>query len=362
MAGPRQIARTGIRRIADRWPPHSRLVLVADAAGWSVSHDMEELARIARRIGVRVAGRRFLAAAHDQAAFFGSQFDLLRDDAVLPPHRLATAYFHGLPGTPGAPEFDECYRALCRMHERIDRVQVTHAQIRELVLSSGIEATKVHTIRIGVDPEAFALRSAAERAEARRRLGIPETALAVGSLQKDGVGWAEGLEPKLVKGPDVLVSALAHARSRRPELVAVLVGPARGYVEQELARLGIPSVRRIVRRHRELRGIYAALDAVVVASRQEGGPKAVLEAMAVGVPVVSTRVGQAQELIEDGVNGRLVDVEDAPALGDAIAAAADAPADQVARARTTAVANAYTAQDDRWARFFDGFVAPDGNR
>ena len=75
------------------------------------------------------------------------------------------------------------------------------------------------------------------------------------------------------------------------------------------------TVGRSVRGRRRL---YSALDAYVVPSRQEGGPKSVLEAMASGVPIVSTRVGQATELIRDGENGRLVEVEDAEALAEAL--------------------------------------------
>jgi glycosyltransferase involved in cell wall biosynthesis len=108
-------------------------------------------------------------------------------------------------------------------------------------------------------------------------------------------------------------------------------------------------------RYEEIAALYAALDAYAVPSRQEGGPKGVLEAMASGVPVVSTRVGQAAELIEDGVNGRLVDVGDAAALASALVEVAGDRA-LVEAGRETAVANSYDAQLALWRRFFDGFV------
>lgn len=345
--------KTLARLATRRWAPHSRLMLVAEPADWSIAHDMRELDRIARRLGVAVADRRLVNASSGQAVFYGSQFDVLRDGIELPPHRIATAYFHGRPGTPGEPTFDEAYAALRRLHPQLARIQVSHAELRDVVLSSGIDPAKVHTIRIGVDLELFAQRSPDERAAARRALGIPEDAFVVGSFQKDGVGWGDGLEPKLVKGPDVLVDALAHMQRERPELFVVLGGPARGYVRQGLERLGVPYVHRYVRSYADLRSLYLPLDAVAVSSRQEGGPKAVLEGMAVGVPVVSTRVGQAQELI-DGSNGTLVDVEDAEALAAALLAG-PAP-EQVARGRGTAEANAYAAQDAQWRAFFDGFV------
>ncbi len=51
-------------------------------------------------------------------------------------------------------------------------------------------------------------------------------------------------------------------------------------------------------------------------SREEGGPKAVLESMATGVPLLSTRVGMAPDIIEDGENALMVDVDDVDAIVD----------------------------------------------
>lgn len=182
------------------WAPHSRLFLVGDSAEWAIAEDMRQVAAIGRRLGVRTAPQRLLSASSRQAAFFGSQFMLLRDGWRPPRHALGVAYFHGLPGTDGYPEFDECFHALQRHHGEIDRVQVSHGEMRDVVLSSGIDPAKVHTIRIGVDLEAFGLRRPGEREEARRALGIPASAFAVGSFQKDGVGWG-GPRAEARQGP-----------------------------------------------------------------------------------------------------------------------------------------------------------------
>jgi glycosyltransferase involved in cell wall biosynthesis len=341
--------------VTDRWAPRSRLFLVGEGAGWSIDHDVAELDATARRLGIRVGSRRLLNASRGQAAFYGSQFTLLGNSWAPAPHGLATAYFHGRPGTPGMPEFDECFDALRAHHDELDRVQVTHAEMHELVLSSGIDPAKVHRIRIGVDLDSFAPQTPESRAAARTALGLPQDAFVVGSFQKDGVGFDDGLEPKDIKGPDVLLEALALAHEQAPELHVLLSGPARGFVRRGLDELGIPYVHRSVERHDELVSLYAALDVYVVPARQEGGPKGVLEAMASGIPVASTRVGQATELIADGVNGRLVDVEDGEALAAALVQAAGDRA-AVAAGLETAAANSYAAQLPLWRRFFDGFV------
>jgi glycosyltransferase involved in cell wall biosynthesis len=338
-----------------RWRPRSRLFLVGEGAGWSIDHDVAELAATALRLGIRLGDRRLLNAARGQAAFYGSQFTLLGDSWRPAPHALATAYFHGRPGTPGMPEFDECYEALRAHHPELDRIQVTHSEMHELVLSSGVDPAKVFRIPIGVDLDCFEPQTPESRAAARAALGLPRDAVVVGSFQKDGVGFDDGTEPKAIKGPDVLLAALARAHEQAPELHVLISGPARGFVRSGLDELGIPYVHRTVERPEELASLYAALDVYVVPSRQEGGPKGVLEAMASGVPVASTRVGQAAELIVDRVNGRLVDVEDAEALAAALLEAAGDRG--IGRAGLeTASANSRIAQLPLWRTFFDGFV------
>ena len=136
-----------------------------------------------------------------------------------------------------------------------------------------------------------------------------------------------------MKGPDVLVDAVDRMRAAVPELHVLLTGPARGYVLRELDRLGVPSVHVSARSRDELARAYHALDVYVVSSRQEGGPKAVLESMAAGIPLVSTRVGQAQEIVRDGVDGWLVDVEDAETLAQAAAGVREGAPDGHARCR-----------------------------
>lgn len=351
----RRILRPVAATVTRRWPPRSRLLLVGEGAGWVIDQELLELAGVAARLGVRLGDPRLLTASRGQAAFFGSQFTLLADPWRAYPHALATAYFHGRPGTPGMPEFDTAYETLCAHHREIERIQVTHAEMHDLVLSSGIDPAKVFRIRIGVDVGLFPQRTPADRSAARRELGLPEQAYVVGSFQKDGVGWGDGEEPKLIKGPDVLVEAMRILRERRPELTVLLSGPARGFVRSGLERHGVPYVHVRPETYDGVARLYAALDAYVVPSRQEGGPKSVLESMASGVPIVSTRSGQATELIEDGANGRLVEVEDPEALADALAD--DRLPELVAAARETALANDKHAQEPLWRAFFDGFVA-----
>ena len=354
--------RHGAARFRTRgWPPHSRLFVVSDATGWVLEYEARQLERTAGLLGVETAPARWVKGVERQSIFHLSQFTLLLHDVERRGNRLGFSYFHGRPGTPGMPEFDACFAALRARHEEIDRIQVTNAEMEALILETGIAPGKLHRIPIGIDTGAFRFRSEASRAAARRAFDLPESAFVVGSFQKDGVGWGDGLEPKLIKGPDVLLAVAERLRASVPELVVLLTGPSRGYVSAGLKRLNIPFRHALLPDVDAVAQAYEAIDVCLVTSRDEGGPRAVLEAMATGVPLVTTRVGQAIDLVRHGENGWLAEVEDVEALVHATAAVASAPAGELAdvlrAGRATAEGNSYDALRPRWRELLRGFVA-----
>jgi glycosyltransferase involved in cell wall biosynthesis len=319
------------------WEEFSRLFVVGDDIGWSIDDDRSRLIATAERLGYEVAPSPWARFARRQSVFAHEHFGALQPRWLESSHRLGLSYFHGRPGTPGYPEFDRAYDTLSKHAARIDRVQVTNGEMQELV-----------------DLEHFPPVDDASRRTARAELGIPESAFVVGSFQKDGVGFGAGDEPKTIKGPDVLVTVLE--RLRIPELFVLLTGPARGYVRSALERANVP-YRHVQPSSRAALGrAYQALDAYVVTSRQEGGPKSVLEAMAAGVPLVSTRVGQAPEIVRDGENGLLADVDDVDALVAAVTRV-HAGVDFRDAARSTAEVHAEERLDPLWAALLDGFVS-----
>jgi glycosyltransferase involved in cell wall biosynthesis len=357
----RPLRRALVARRTRDWPEHSRLFIGREAADWVLSYEARQLERTAKRLGIELGPEAWIPGVSKQAIFHQSQFTLLLHDFERRGNHLGFAYFHGRPGTPDMPEFDACFETMRRRHDEIDRVQVTNREMEQLVLETGMERDKVHRIPIGIDVETFPLRSNDALARARRELGLPESAFVVGSFQKDGVGWGEGLEPKLIKGPDVLLSVAELLRARIPELAFLLTGPSRGYVKAGLERAGIPYWHVLLPDVDAVSKAFEAIDLCLVASRDEGGPRAVLEAMATGAPLVTTRVGQAADLVQHGENGWMVEVGDADALALWAVHVAEATDDELARVRAagrgTAEANSYPALRPRWRALLEGFVA-----
>lgn len=339
--------------------PYSQLYIIGDGAQWVLSWEARELLNVAHRIGIPARLTRGSSAGiRRQCLFFCSQFVVSGLPNSIFRNRVGFAYFHGKP-RPGYPEFIRVFEALRESHPRIWRVQVSHMEMHDLILETGIEQSKVHLIPIGINLEYFRLQTAESRRAAREKHGIPHSAVVVGSFQKDGNGWGEGLTPKLIKGPDVFLDVLKILKPKVNELFVLLSGPARGYVKKGLTELSIPFKHIYLRDYPQVGELYQAIDLYLVTSREEGGPRAVLESMASGVPLVTTRVGQAMDLVKHGENGWIAEVEDIEALAYWVVWVLQYQSSLgsvIGAAQATAEQNSYIAQDPLWQKFFDGFV------
>jgi glycosyltransferase involved in cell wall biosynthesis len=145
------------------------------------------------------------------------------------------------------------------------------------------------------------------------------------------------------KGQDLLVSAAADALVRVPTLRFLVYGdgPDLARVRSRAAALGLESRVRFPGHVLDAVARIKGADLLVHPSLSEGLPNAILEAMAVGTPVVATAVGGVPELIEDGVTGVAVPAE-APALANAIVWAA---AHAAHRTQMAAVARSLVRRD-----------------
>ena len=318
-------------RYAGRWARHHLgldspgLVYVIDNFGWALG----EIGVYLRAHALRAGFERFELTDEGRAHYgrvvhFASQYFVNQDLHVTTSasNRLVFTWLHGDPQDADRATA-ELFRRLPEAVARADRIVTSTDGAADQLIRAGCPPDKIIKIPLGVELARFRPAAPDERRRRRADLGIPEHAFVVGSFQKDGVGWGEGLEPKRVKGPDVFVDALVRFRATRPGVHALLLGPARGYVKTELTRHGIPFTHRVVERLDDTAPYYDALDAYLIASRTEGGPLALMESMAKQVPVVSTRMGMPAELLADGTCGLLAEIEDARGLADQLGVIAE---------------------------------------
>lgn len=198
-------------------------------------------------------------------------------------------------------------RALARM---TDVLVVVTPRDADKGLRCGIgRRSQYRVVRSGLDLSEFRA-SAGRRARARGALGIPHDARVVGCVTRLAVQ----------KDPLTMLRAWAEIAGAVPGVRFVIVGdgPLRREVEAELDRSGIAERTLLLGVRRDVAEVLASFDVFVLTSRWEGLPRAVIEAMAAGVPVVATDVDGVAEVIDDRLTGRLVPPGNAHAMASVI--------------------------------------------
>ncbi|MFN2347669.1 MAG: glycosyltransferase [Dermatophilaceae bacterium] len=161
----------------------------------------------------------------------------------------------------------------------------------------------------GIDQEAV-LRDAPDRSTARAALGIADdevVSLTVANLRRN-------------KDYPNLLAAAREATRREPRLRFLSIG--QGPLQQDLtelhARSGLGDLFRFLGYRRDIPAVMAAADIFTLSSAHEGLPVAVMEAFAMGLPVVATSVGGVPKQVRDGVEGRIVPPGDSASLAQAL--------------------------------------------
>lgn len=211
--------------------------------------------------------------------------------------------FHGIHYRKYPLGVGRLYLRLERRLSRLSRavIHVSESQAREAEGLGLADPARSLVVVNGIDAEE--IRGLAERAPlSREALGLSAEAQVLGCVAR----FDE------VKGLDVLVESLGLLASRYPRLGLVLAGS--GERERELrgrvASAGLIERVRFPGTLAEAPRLFPVLDIYVSASRGEGLPLGLLEAMACGLPVVATRVTGHVDVVVDGVTGFLSRPED----------------------------------------------------
>lgn len=135
-----------------------------------------------------------------------------------------------------------------------------------------------------------------DKNQERARLGISEGDFCIGSFQRDTEGF-DLATPKLEKGPDIFCDFIENNYKDVEHIHVILGGWRRQYVQNRLKENRIKHTLFEKADIEKIRSLYAACDLYVVSSRHEGGPQAVIEAAAMRVPILSSDVGIASQVL-----------------------------------------------------------------
>jgi glycosyltransferase involved in cell wall biosynthesis len=190
-------------------------------------------------------------------------------------------------------------------------VTVSQAFARQLC-SRGVPSSRIMVLHNAIDPD-WCRKPDTQDSGAAELIpwmsGGEKLVLAVGRLSKEKAF------------PD-LVAAVGRLKETRPDLSFKLAivgeGLERGNIEEAVRRAGLEKQVHLVGHVNDVRPYYRAADLLAISSLSEGSPNALLEAMAAGVPVVSTDVGGIPEIVSHRQTAFLVSAQDSAALADAI--------------------------------------------
>jgi len=196
------------------------------------------------------------------------------------------------------------------VNNHVGRIVAVSGAVRNALLGSGIRRDKIALVPNSISLAKFD-PSRIDRERIRKELGVVGNDLLVGTIGKLNKG----------KGVyELLEAAAAIASEGRPiKLIFVGDGPEKEGLVNGAEKLGIRDRAIFTGIRRDVERLYAAMDVFVLPSTcDEAFGMVIIEAMAMGKPVIGTEVGGIPELISDGKNGLLVPPGDAKALSAAI--------------------------------------------
>ncbi len=234
------------------------------------------------------------------------------------------------------------YEGVLRLNRRLgSRFVVVSEPTRDYVASLGVPPARTALIPNAVPPAVF---DPAGRA------------LVLGDWPADAyvVGVVARLEP--VKGIADLVEALALVAPDHPRAHCLIVGDGRSReaLEAQVAELGLTGRVRFTGFRDDISTLLSGMDAFCLPSHSEGLPFALLEACAHGLPLLVTRVGGMDALLDDGVTARVVPAGDPAGLAAGLRSLIDDPA---AAAEMAAAAHALTRERFSTDRMIDATLA-----
>ena len=179
---------------------------------------------------------------------------------------------------------------------RYDRVIAVSDDLRQRCLECGVQPSHCLLVENAIDTEEF--RRNAGVTQAKNELGLRETSFLIGAVGR--------LSPE--KGFDVLLRALSDIRQRGTNAAVLLVGEGEQQraLEDLAIHLGCREQLHLTGFQSDVRPWYQAMDVFALSSLREGLPNVILEAMALETPVVASRIAGVPKVIEDGINGLLV--------------------------------------------------------
>lgn len=278
---------------------YSKFYFLTDGALWATDETTKDILYFFKKSNLNT--KTCLYPPTKQYIYCSDQYSIFKNNFFDKENIIALDYQHGL------TKFNKHNKKLLnfvKKHQNnIKLIRVTNYFFKSYLINKGIKKSKIFVIPNTVDTKMF--KPLYNKTKLLKQFDLPQDKFLIGSFQKDGQGFGSGINPKFIKGPDVFAKTINDLQKRlgKQKICVVLTSPARGYLKKKLEKYKIQYFHFYPCDKNQLLYLFNCLDLYLIASRDEGGPRAMFEAMACGVPVVTTAVGHAHDHIINNFNG-----------------------------------------------------------
>jgi glycosyltransferase involved in cell wall biosynthesis len=287
-----------------------RILFVVSSSYWITAVEAREIMRHNRDIRGVLCSVPVLDELLERAPYLAENIDLVHFMVPVAGRRYLDRFLGRFPCVTTIHHIEPSYAPeAISINSRADNIMIVSEMWRSALISRGVPADRIFLMPNGVDTRVFRPPGESERSRLRHSMGFTPDEVVIGFSGQPGRdnGWRKGL--------DVFIYALKILVGQGLRIAVVVGGPGWGTAIAKIRAMGIKVNKRpYVLIAEDGAPMYRALDFFWVTSRIEGGPVPLMEAMSSGVCCISTKVGIAPEVIQDGINGCLVDIEDAPRI------------------------------------------------
>ena len=275
-----------------------KVIIIYENFNWSIKDDVNEITYHLKNNDLEKSP--FSFGIFNKTVHLASFNLAFRKNKLNLPHssnKIIITIFH-------LTEYNPQYKYIPILDKKIFLWHTSCNITKHQLIKFGATPKKIKLIPLGVNLNKFYPIKTSNWL--RDKYSIDSKTIIIGSFQKDGIGWNLGNIPKSEKGPELLCDLLISL-SKKIKIFVLLSGPARGYVKDRLKKNNIDFHHEYFKNTESLNNFYDVIDFYFITSKVEGGPKQLLESFATKTPVFSTRVGMANDIVIDSINGFIIE-------------------------------------------------------
>ena len=282
-----------------------RVLFIVDSLYWVIGNFAHQITKNNPGIQAVTCSQFAIRKAINRFNSFPTYFDVI--------HLLGTKNIQGFWGAlPIVTTFHHLDPATdLRPFHRSDAVMTVSSQWHNYLTQLGIPESHQTLVPFGVDTNNFYPQEDENRVKIRKALRFFNNAFALGFSSRRISNINNS------KAVSCFLQALKKLRQDLPNLATLIIGPGWQALAKNIRQQGIPCTQAPYEiTHERVAKYYQAMDLYWVTSRVEGGPVPLLEAMASGIPCISTPVGAALDLIKNQQNGFMVSFDSPKQFAD----------------------------------------------